>query len=110
MEEEEDIEVKKCNNCKCWREIGEFIGSNGIEVKRCLKCREKDTIQKQKPEVREKRNAIQKEKKYYQAYRDKKRTEDEEGFLKHNAPSEFNASDSAASSWSFAIVCIAPSD
>lgn len=82
---EPNIDVKKCTNCKCWRALEDFIGATGLEVKRCLKCREKDNKQKQKPEVREKKNVIQKEKKYYQAYRDKKRTENEDEFLQHNA-------------------------
>lgn len=76
---------KKCSNCKCWRDTSEFIGAKGNEVKRCTKCREKDAKQKQKPDVIEKRKALQKEKKYYQAYRDKKREEDEETYKKHCA-------------------------
>lgn len=74
----------QCSNCKCWREPDSYQGKRGI-VKRCLKCREKDTKQKQKPEVREKRNQRQSEKKYYIAYRENKRKENEEEFLKHNA-------------------------
>jgi hypothetical protein len=76
---------RKCNNCKCWREISDFIGAKGNEVKRCTKCREKDAKQKQRPEVIEKRKALQNEKKYYQAYREKKREEDEQGYKKHCA-------------------------
>lgn len=61
MEEEDDINVQKCTNCKCWRSLEDFVGATGTEVKRCLKCREKDNKQKQKPEIRERRNAAQKE-------------------------------------------------
>lgn len=75
----------KCSNCKCWREPMNFIGKKGNTVKRCQKCREKDDRQKQKPDVREKRNEKQKEKKYYIAYREKKREENEEAYLAHNA-------------------------
>lgn len=76
---------RKCSNCKCWREPTDFIGAKGNEVKRCVKCREKDNKQKKKPEVIEKRKEFSKEKKYYQVYRDKKKAEDEEGYRKHCA-------------------------
>jgi len=75
---------QRCSNCKCWRELPDFIGVKG-PVKRCIKCREKDTKQKQKPEVREVRNERQREKQYYKDYREKKREEDEQEYLKHNA-------------------------
>jgi len=55
-----------------------------------MKCREKDARQKQKPEIIEKRNARQNEKKYYIEFRRKKRTENEEEFLKNNAVSAKN--------------------
>jgi hypothetical protein len=81
------MEDKKlqCSNCKCWREFENFIGKNNNLVKRCVKCREKDAKQKQRPEVKEKRNLRQKEKKYYVAHREKKRQENEEEYLAHNA-------------------------
>lgn len=78
-------EKTKCSNCKCWRESDDFIGKNGNTVKRCKKCREKDDRQKSKPEVKEKRREIQKEKKYYVAYREKKKQEDIDAYRKHNA-------------------------
>jgi hypothetical protein len=76
---------RQCTNCMCWREDDSFIGKKGGVVKRCLKCREKDDKQKKKESVRETRNARQREKQYYVAYREKKRAEDEEAFLAHNA-------------------------
>lgn len=80
----EDEKVK-CTNCKCYRIQSDFIGKSGNIVKRCLKCREKDTKQKKRPDVIEKRNKRQNEKKYYIKYREKKREENEEEYLKHNA-------------------------
>lgn len=48
-------------------------------------CREKDAKQKKRPEVIEKRNKRQNEKKYYIKHREKKREENEQAYLKHNA-------------------------
>lgn len=76
---------QKCSNCKCWRQLEDFIGKSGDTVKRCLKCREKDAKQKKRPDVIEKRNKLQREKKYYEKYRENKRNENEEEYLKHNA-------------------------
>jgi hypothetical protein len=82
----EDKNTKiRCTNCKCWRDPDSYIGKKGNVVKRCLKCREKDAKQKQKPNVVEKRNERAKEKQYYKTHREKKRAEDEEAFLRHNA-------------------------
>lgn len=67
------------------RPAGFFIGKKGQQVKTCYKCREKDARHKSKPEVREKRNAFQREKEYYKDWREKKRREDEEAYLAHNA-------------------------
>lgn len=75
----------RCTNCKCWRDPQDFIGAKGVPVKRCVKCREKDARQKQRPEVREKRNERQNIKRYDIVWREKKRNEDEEAFLAHNA-------------------------
>lgn len=80
-----DEQRKPCSNCRVVRDISEFVGKKGDIVKRCLKCREKDAKQKQKPEVREKRNARGREKAYYKKYRERKRDENEEEFLQHNA-------------------------
>jgi hypothetical protein len=67
--------------------LSEFASAKdpSVLVKRCLKCRSKDNKQKKRLDVREKRNERGREKKYYQAYRAKKRSADEVGFLKHNA-------------------------
>jgi hypothetical protein len=76
---------QQCSNCKCWRDTLCFIGKRGSVVKSCTKCREKDARMKQKPDVKEKRNFRQREKKYYISYREKKRMEDEHKYLEHNA-------------------------
>ena len=78
-------QLVKCTNCKVPREQHNFIGKSGNIVKRCLKCREKDEKQKKRPDVIEKRNQRQNEKKYYIKCREKKREENEEEYLKHNA-------------------------
>lgn len=75
----------KCTNCKCYRIQSDFIGKSGNVVKRCLKCREKDAKQKKRPDVIEKKNKRQNEKKYYIKYREKKRIINEQDYLKHNA-------------------------
>jgi hypothetical protein len=75
----------QCTNCKCWRDKEMFIGRKGGIVKRCLRCREKDAVQKSKPEIREKRNARNREKAYHITHRAKKRAENEVAYLKHNA-------------------------
>ena len=89
MEENTIIEAEvvklRCTNCKCWRESKDYIGKNNQPVKRCTKCRDKDNRQKKKPDVIEKRNVRQNEKKYYIDHRIKKREENEEEYLKHNA-------------------------
>ncbi len=84
--EKGEQEKTKCTNCNCWRDFpDDYIGAKGNIVKRCTKCRIKDNKQKQRPEVKEKRNERQREKGYYKTYRAKKREENEEEFLKHNA-------------------------
>lgn len=75
----------KCTNCKCYRISSDFIGKSGNVVKRCLKCRDKDAKQKKRPDIIEKRNKRQNEKKYYIKHREKKRQENEEDYLEHNA-------------------------
>jgi hypothetical protein len=75
----------KCTNCKCNRNETEFIGKSGNIVKRCLRCREKDVKQKKRPAVIEKRKQKQNENKYYIKYRQKRRSENEENYLKLNA-------------------------
>ena len=80
----------KCTNCKCWRIPDEYIGARGGIVKCCKKCRDKDILQKNKPEQILIRNKRQCEKQYYKAYREKKREENEEEYLKHNAEIQKN--------------------
>jgi hypothetical protein len=82
MEHENKV---KCTNCKCFRIKDDFIGKSGNTVKRCLKCREKDSKRQQRPDVIEKKNKRQNEKKYYIKYRENKRKENEENYLKKNA-------------------------
>lgn len=80
--------TRKCTNCsRAPQPIGEFASSKdpNVFVKRCLKCRTKDSKQKRRPDVREKRNERGRERKYYEKYRAKKREEDEDGFKEHNA-------------------------
>jgi hypothetical protein len=83
----EGIEESKsrCSNCKCFRDSNEFIGKRGVPVKRCQKCRDKDDLQKQRPDVVAKRNKRNKEKKYYEDWRKKKREENEREYLDHQA-------------------------
>jgi hypothetical protein len=79
--------MRKCTNCcRGPQPLGEFASARdaSVLVKRCAKCRAKDGKQKRKPEVREIRNARGREHKYYETYREKKREENEEEFLKHN--------------------------
>ena len=62
-----------------------FIGKNGVQVKTCNECRAKDARQAQKPEVRERKNEFQRGKGYDAKHRAKKREENEEAYLAHNA-------------------------
>lgn len=83
--EPEYVEKQKCTSCKCWRELQDYVGKRGNPVKQCITCRERDAKQKQKPEIKEKALVRQRDKKYYVEYRNKKREEDEEAYLQHNA-------------------------
>jgi hypothetical protein len=85
VEKKENVIMQKCTNCKVSRSQDNFIGKSGQPVNRCLKCREKDAKQKQRPDVIAKRNIRQNEKQYYKAYREKKRLENETEYLQHNA-------------------------
>jgi hypothetical protein len=78
-------QLQKCTACKVSRDLGCFIGKNGKPVKTCNKCREKDDKQKQRPDVIEKKNQRNNERQYYKDYREKKRNENEEEYLRHNA-------------------------
>jgi predicted sulfurtransferase len=75
----------QCSNCKCWRTPSEFIGKSGKTVKTCQKCRDKDDKKKMTDAVKEKRYARNNENKYYIKSREKKRAENEEEYLAHNA-------------------------
>jgi hypothetical protein len=75
----------KCTNCKCWRTPPEFIGKSGKTVKTCQKCRDNDDKKKMTDASKEKRRIRDNENKYYIKYRDKKRAENEEEYLAHNA-------------------------
>lgn len=75
---------QRCTNCKCFRKLSCFIGKKGDMVKRCQKCRDKDSRQKKRPDVAAKRNARAKEKNYAKIHRDRKRAENEEQFLRQN--------------------------
>jgi len=66
------------------------MGARGRVVKQCKKGREKDSKQKKKPDIVAKRNERQREKQYYKEYREKKRGDDEEAYLKHNAEVQKN--------------------
>ncbi len=78
-------EKQHCKGCTLHRPIEYFVGKNGKPVKTCLKCREKDAKYSLKPERILSKNIRQKEKQYYKAHREKKKAEDLEGYLKHNA-------------------------
>jgi hypothetical protein len=78
-------ELQKCTHCKVSRPIDQFVGKTGTPVKRCLKCRETDERQKKRPDLVEKRNQHQREVKRYVKYRENKRNQNEEEYLKHNA-------------------------
>lgn len=81
-------ETKKCSNCsRAPQALSEFrVGEK--EFKSCQKCRDKgkrkDEARRQNPEIREQRNAQQREMRYYQAYRERKKSEDP-GYAEHVA-------------------------
>ena len=82
------METRKCSNCsRAPQPLEEFVSAKkpGAFVKTCRKCRAKDDKQKSKPDVREKANVRNREKKYYADYREKQRAADETGFLARNA-------------------------
>lgn len=79
-------ELFKCSGCmRVPRPAECFMGKSGKQVKTCNECRAKDAKQAKKPETRERKNAFQRGKGYDTKYRTKRREEDEEGFLAHNA-------------------------
>jgi hypothetical protein len=78
-------ETVRCTNCKGFKPHSVFIGKSGQMVKRCLKCRIKNANYKKLPRVKEKTRIRNREKQYYKNYREMKRKEDEEAFLKHIA-------------------------
>ena len=79
-------DTKKCSNCsRAPQPLSEFrVGEK--EFKSCHKCRDKgkkkDEARRQDPEKREQKNAQLREKKYYQAHRERKKSEDP-GYVEH---------------------------
>ena len=74
---------KKCTNCsRAPQPLDQFEGPRG-ETSTCLKCREKGKRLDHKPERRENHNALQREKKYYKAWREKQIENDYEGYRAH---------------------------
>lgn len=78
-------EKQKCTNCKCNRLTNDFIGIKGNILKRCVKCRDKDSKRKLRPDIQEKARIRNNTNKYYIKHRENKRLENEEEYLKHNA-------------------------
>ena len=77
----------KCSHCPRWCTPDSYVGKNGAIVKRCDTCRQINAIQDAKPVRREYHNELNRDKKYYRTSREKKRTEDEAGYLARNAAS-----------------------
>ena len=79
------MSTKKCTNCsRAPQTLDVFINEKGKECKTCLKCREKGKKNDKTEKRRETHNKLQNEKKYYRAWREKKRKENEEDFKSHN--------------------------
>jgi hypothetical protein len=81
--------AQQCTHCKVFRLTENFMGKRG-PVKQCLSCRERDDVHKKIPEIVAKRNARQRETKNYVTHRQKKRSADEDAFLKKNAENAKN--------------------
>ena len=79
-----DDGVKKCSNCSRAPQPLDQFRVDKKEYKTCQMCRDKgkksDTKRNEDQEKREERNARGREMKYYQAYRERKREEDFEGY------------------------------
>lgn len=76
----------KCSNCsRKPQPDDQFLDAAGRVTKSCLKCRTKGAKRTFTAEQRDRRLAQQRENKYYVTYRDKKRAENEQGFLAQNA-------------------------
>jgi hypothetical protein len=74
------MDLKKCTNCsRAPQPLDQFEGRST-----CLKCREKGRRLDHKPERREKHNALQNEKKYYKAWREKQIEERPDEYRAHN--------------------------
>lgn len=79
------METKKCTNCsRAEQKLSEFINKAGRECNTCAKCREKGRRNDKTDKRIEAHNKLQNEKKYYRAWREKKREQDEEAFKQHN--------------------------
>lgn len=70
-------ETKICTRCNTTKPLDNFIGKTGKSTNRCSKCRGYDIERLNKPDAREKHNKLQREKKYYVKYRNKKKEEKE---------------------------------
>lgn len=83
MENEEEA-TKKCTNCSRGPQPMSVFTKDGKVLNRCFKCREKDSIRSQRPDVRKKKYARQKITKPWIKYREKQREKDEREYLDHN--------------------------
>jgi hypothetical protein len=80
--------LRKCTSCSRGPQpLSEFVSKKDANVltNRCAKCRAKDSKQKKRPEVREKRNARGREKKHYANYVEKRRAKDPEAYRAYRA-------------------------
>lgn len=84
----EEVPTKKCSKCSRAPQPHTEFRVGEKEFKSCQKCRDKgkknDMKRREDPEKRDERNAYQREHKYYQAYRNRKREENIEAFREHN--------------------------
>lgn len=80
---ETPVPTRKCTNCSRGPQpLSEFVSAKdaSVLVRRCAKCRAKDSKQKKRPEVREKCYARARDKKYSAKHAEKKRAEDPEAY------------------------------
>lgn len=77
-------QFKKCSCSRGPQPLNQFLDKKGKEVATCLKCRTKAKKYDQKPERREYHNELQKEKKYYQDWREKQLEEHPDEYRDHN--------------------------
>ena len=82
--EGQETTTKRCTNCSRGPQPLEAFTKDGKVMKRCLKCREKDSNRAKRPDVREKKYAANKRNKPWIAYRQRQREQGERAFLDHN--------------------------